>query len=177
MLLTQVEIEGGRFHAEQVSLGDILAKSAKRAGRLAVARRVGIEIPHGEIGWTIGERELLTRAWTALLETAVKVSTAGEAVQVKVCELDDVVVLALDTQSGIIPPAVLPGFFLPFTMSEASTCAGSLGLDPAMARRILSLWSSSVTAENLTPSGVRFTVRCPRAAKSQSVAAIEVSGG
>jgi two-component system sensor histidine kinase/response regulator len=164
VLLTQVAMEGGRFHAEPLPLTEILKAATGRAERLAAARRVRLQIPQFDSGWTSGDRELLTRAWQALLETAVKFSIAGDTVTVTANESE----VVIDAPSGTIPGAALSNFFHPFGISEASTSAGSLGLDPAMAKRILSLWGNAVEIGNLAPCGVRITVRGARAALRQS---------
>lgn len=159
LLLTQIEIEGGSFQAGEVCLGEILASAAYRATALAGVRKVRIEIPPGEVGCTTGNRELLVRAWQALLETAVRFAAAGDTVVVSVKRIGDAIALAIEAGSGTIPDAALPHFFELFEIDESSTAAGDLGLDPAMAKRILSLWGSSVEVENLEPEGIRISVR------------------
>jgi two-component system, sensor histidine kinase and response regulator len=166
VLLTQIEIAGGVFQAAEVSLGDVLATAAERASQLAAARRVRIKIPQYEVGWTTGDRELLVRAWQALLENGVRFAVEGDSVAVTSQFAGDSLALFIDTPSGTIPDGALPHFFHLFGISEASTAAGSLGLDPAMAKRILCLWGSSVEVENLAPCGIRIAVRCPLVARA-----------
>jgi K+-sensing histidine kinase KdpD len=78
---------------------------------------------------------------------------------------EDCIALAIETATGAIPADVLPLFFHLFGINEASTAAGHLGLEPAMAKRILFLWGGTVEAENREGGGVRITVRCPRASQ------------
>jgi two-component system sensor histidine kinase/response regulator len=80
VLLTQIEIAGGAFQASELSLGEVLKSAAERASQLAASRRVHIVIPRYEVGWTTGDRELLVRAWQALLETGVRFAAAGDSV-------------------------------------------------------------------------------------------------
>jgi K+-sensing histidine kinase KdpD len=94
-----------------------------------------------------------------LIETAVRFSAAGDTVEISAKRIGDAMALAIDAGSGTIPDAALPHFFELFEIDESSTAAGDLGLDPAMAKRILSLWGSSVEVENLEPEGIRFSVR------------------
>lgn len=161
LLLTQIEMEGASFRAGVVSLREALASASERAARLARLRTVCIEIPTEHCGWTNGNRELLVRAWQALLETAIRFAAAGDTVAVTARELAGAVSIAIDTPSGSIPENALPKFFDLFGIGEATTEAGSLGLDPAMARRILGLWGSAVEVRNSFPSGIRIAVRCP----------------
>ncbi|HEX3745344.1 MAG TPA: hybrid sensor histidine kinase/response regulator [Bryobacteraceae bacterium] len=161
LLLTQIEIEGGRFQAADVNLSDVLETAAGRADPLARSRRVRIDTPPYSLGWTTGNREMLVRAWQALLETAARFAIAGDAVTVAAHELQEAVELAIDAPNGSIPESALPQFFHVFGIGEATTVAGSLGLDPAMAKRIFALWGSAVGVENSFPRGIRITVRCP----------------
>jgi len=163
LLLTQIEIDGGRFRTELLCLGDILAGAAQLASQFAEARGVRIEIPNEEIGWTTGNRDALLRAWRALIETAVKFSMKGDEVIVSHNRSVEDIVLLIDTGAGAIPAADLAGFFDLFATAESSTQAGSLGLDPAVAGRIISLFGGSLGVENLAPSGIRIRVHCPRA--------------
>jgi hypothetical protein len=48
-------------------------------------------------------------------------------------------------------------FFEIFSIGEAMTPCGEMGLDPPLAHRILSLFGGSVTAENRQPVGIRLT--------------------
>jgi DNA-binding response OmpR family regulator len=171
LLLTQIEVEGGRFQAGEVNLREVLTAAAERAAKLAAARRVRVEAPQEPVEWTTGNRELLVRAWQALLETAVRFSGAGDSVTVRSENLQDAIGIVIDTSTGTIPGSALPHFFHLFGLDESSTAAGHLGLEPAMAKRILCLWGSSVEVENREPAGIRISVRCPRADRARSLTA------
>ncbi len=164
LLLTQIEVEGGKFQAETVPLGDVLTRAAGRAAVVAISRMVEIEIPRGDLGRVTGNRDLLVTAWRALLETAVRFCVPNDSVVVSSRELADEIAVSIDTATGAIPAAALPCFFHLFAVNEANSGAGDLGLEPAMAKRILFLWGSSVEVENLKPRGIRISVRCPRSA-------------
>jgi C4-dicarboxylate-specific signal transduction histidine kinase len=45
-----------------------------------------------------------------------------------------------------------------FSIGEAITPGGDLGLGPPVSQRILSLFGGSITVENLEPSGIQLTV-------------------
>jgi len=58
-----------------------------------------------------------------------------------------------------IPSAVLPKFFDLFSVEEASTPGKDLGLGPAVAYRILSLFGASVSLANQNdPPGIRLII-------------------
>jgi len=64
----------------------------------------------------------------------------------------------IDCEGKTIPAEVLPKFFALFSVSEASTSAGDLGLGPAVAHRILSLFGASLTVTNRELEGIRLLV-------------------
>jgi len=49
-------------------------------------------------------------------------------------------------------------FFDLFSIGDASTPGGDLGLGPPVAYRILSLFDASVSVANRDPSGIRLTI-------------------
>lgn len=170
LLLTQIEIEEGRFQSEEVCIQQLMQGAAQRAGRLSANRHVVIEVPQQEMGWTIGNPQMLIRAWQALLETAVKFSRPGGSVRIRPKQQSGAMELAVETTTGTIPAPALADFFHLFGVSESASPAGNLGLDPAMAKRVLVLWGNTVEVENLDPDGIRISVRCPLARKPAEIA-------
>jgi K+-sensing histidine kinase KdpD len=100
---------------------------------------------------------LLTRALRALLETAVKFSAERQAVRV-LHPSTDIVGVVIESFGRVIPAGALSRFFELFSIGEAITVGGDLGLGPKVASRILSLFSGSVTVENREPSGIQIRV-------------------
>jgi K+-sensing histidine kinase KdpD len=64
----------------------------------------------------------------------------------------------IESHGRTIPGPALEKFFDLFAISEASTPGGDLGLGPAVASRILSLFGASVSVANLDPSGIRLII-------------------
>jgi len=58
----------------------------------------------------------------------------------------------------LIPEKLIPQFFDVLSIGEAIVPGGDLGLRPAVAERIISLFGGSVTVENLDPNGIRLNV-------------------
>jgi C4-dicarboxylate-specific signal transduction histidine kinase len=59
---------------------------------------------------------------------------------------------------GRIPESAIVNFFQVFSIGDAITPGGDLGLGPPVAQRILSLFGGSITVKNLEPSGIQMTV-------------------
>jgi CheY-like chemotaxis protein len=123
----------------------------------AQSRGVALELEPEEAGCVIAKRDLLLKAMQALLETAVKFSNAGDVVRVK-CQAVLNGVQVFIRGSGRIPESAIANFFQVFSIGEAITPGGDLGLGPPVSQRILSLFGGSITAENLEPSGIQLTV-------------------
>ena len=157
LLLTQIEVEGETFASTPVSLSAALTRAVDEVDEFAKFRQVTIEPPPASLGFVLGEEDLIVRALRALLETAVKFSTAGEAVGLEFQAASDSACVLIDSHGLTIPVPLLDTFFELFSISEASTPGGDLGLGAPAASRILSLFGGSISVENREPPGIRLT--------------------
>jgi two-component system sensor histidine kinase/response regulator len=158
MLLTQIEVEGGAFPLSPICLGSILCLAIEQASAFAQSRQVVLEPVPSEIGLVLGEQGLLAKAMQALIETAVKFSEARETVRLACQPAADAFEVTIESRGRTIPAPAIPKFFDVFTIGEALTPGGDLGLGPSVAFRILSLFGGSVKVENQVPAGIRLTV-------------------
>jgi two-component system, sensor histidine kinase and response regulator len=158
MLLTQIDVKREGFLAGPVKLSMALQRAVGLTTELAEGRQVKLgPLSCGE-GIVVGEEELLVKALHALLETAVKFSEHGQSVRIA-CRADsDPIVVTIDSYGKAIPMDQVSKFFDLFSISEASTPGGDLGLGPPVAYRILALFDGDVTVSNRDPSGIRLTV-------------------
>ena len=160
LLLTQIQVEAERFTPKPLPLDSILTRALDRATPFANSRQVTIQsIQSSPAGRTLilGEEELLVKALQSLLETGVKFSKSGQSVQVSCSGHSDAVQVTIQSAAGRIPAVAIAKFFEIFSIGEAMTPGGEMGLDPPIAHRILSLFGGSVTAENRHPAGIRLT--------------------
>jgi len=162
MLLCQIEVEGAKFAPRPVSLDLILEKARAKAGEFAKSRAVSLEIAPGGTGEVSGHDDLLTKAFQALLETAVKFSNREATVRLSARPTPAGVGLAIEATGRAIPPPALPRFFDVLAIGESITPGGDLGLGPPVADRILSLFGGSVTVANREPPGIRFQIELKR---------------
>jgi two-component system sensor histidine kinase/response regulator len=157
MLLTQIDVERERFPAGTVDLSLALKRSVGLTTELAQERQVRLDpLPCGE-GMVVGEEELLVKALHALIETAVKFSERGQAVRI-VCQDSDPIVVTIDSHGKAIPMDQISKFFDIFSISQASSPGGDLGLGPPVAYRILALFGGTITVANRDSSGIRLTL-------------------
>jgi two-component system sensor histidine kinase/response regulator len=157
LLLKQVELEGNNFELAHANLSTVLKRALDQVTECARSRRVILESLPSDFGFVIGEENLLIRALQALLGTAVKFSNQDEAVRLRCEAATDSVNLIVESVGQTIPESIVSKFFDLFSISEAATSGGDLGMGPSVAYRILSLFGGGVTVENLNPAGLRFT--------------------
>jgi DNA-binding response OmpR family regulator len=159
LLLTQIDVSGERFKSAEISsLSAMLGQAIEKTAEFASSRKVTLMPPPLDIGRVAGNEDLLIRAVQALLETAVKFSAEGEVVRLSSeAELDSRKVF-VEARGRTIPSPLLAKFFDLFSIGEAITPGGDLGLSPPLAFRVLSLFGGSVSVANLEPPGIRLTI-------------------
>jgi signal transduction histidine kinase len=159
LLLTQIDVSGEQFKSGQVSIRSVLSLSMDRIAEFAGSRRVAITPPPAILDLAVqGDEALLVRAFQVLLETAVGFSEVGETVRLMQEALPDSFKVIIESRGETVPIAVLPKFFDLFSIEESSTPGRDLGLGPAVASRILSLFGGSISVANRDPSGIRLTI-------------------
>jgi two-component system sensor histidine kinase/response regulator len=158
LLLTQIDVTRDRFRSAPVSLHGALNRAIEKTVEFAASRRVVLTRPSTDLGLVLGDEDLLVRALHALLETAVKFSQEGETVRLAHEAIPGSIKVILEGYGRTIPDPVLPKFFDVFSVGEASTPGKDLGLAPAVAYRILSLFGASVSVANIGSSGIRLTI-------------------
>jgi two-component system sensor histidine kinase/response regulator len=158
MLLTEIDINGERFKAAQVSLYTALSRAVDKTAEFAQSRSVSLTPPTLGPDLVLGDEDLLVRAFHALLETAVKFSETGETVRLSSDVSPDSRRVIIESQGRTIPIPLVAKFFDIFSIAETITPGGDLGLGPPMAHRILSLFGASVSVSNRDPSGIRLTI-------------------
>jgi two-component system sensor histidine kinase/response regulator len=165
LLLTEIDVNAEQFRSAQVRFQAALSQAIEKTAEFAQSHRVTFPPPVACPDLVLGDTELLVRALHALLETAVRFSAEGAAVRLAHEAGPDLLKVTVETSGKKIPAGALPGFFDLFSLGEASTPGKDMGLGPAVAHRILSLFGSSVSVENRNPSGIRLTICLQRCDK------------
>jgi two-component system sensor histidine kinase/response regulator len=159
LLLTQIDVSGERFKSAEVfSLSAMVGQALEKTAEFARSRQVTLMPSPLDMGLVAGNEDLLVRALQSLVETAVKFSEKGEAIRLSSQTTRDSRKVIIEASGRIIPSPLLAKFFDLFTMGEAITPGGDLGLSAPLAFRILSLFGGSVSVANLEPPGIRLTI-------------------
>ncbi len=156
LLLTQIDVNEEAFGPAPVALNSVLNRAIERTAEFACSRHVTINQPSADLGFIQGEEDLLVRALHALLETAVKFSEENKAVQIADELSSDSITLIIESYGKTIPQQSISRFFDVFSIGEAITPGGDLGLGPALASRILSLFGGRLTVANRESSGIQL---------------------
>jgi two-component system sensor histidine kinase/response regulator len=164
LLLTQIDVKREWFRSAPVSLSVALNRAVQATVEFAESRRVTVIPPPVDSSLVVGNPDLLVRALNSLLEAAVKFSEEGGTVRLSHEVIDDSPAVIIESHGRTIPIPAMVRFFEVFAIGEALTPGGDLGLGPALASRILSLFGASVSVANRDPSGIRLTILLKRAA-------------
>jgi CheY-like chemotaxis protein/signal transduction histidine kinase len=165
LLLTQIDVSREQFRSGQASLSVVLNRAIEGTVSFAEPRYVMLGPAPERLGLVVGDEDLLTRAFQALLETAVKFSEKGEIVRLSSELRPDSLGVIIETHGRTIPGPALGKFFELFSISGAITPGGDLGLAAPVAARILALFGASVRVTNREPPGIRLTISLRDAAR------------
>jgi two-component system sensor histidine kinase/response regulator len=163
LLLTQIDVKREQFRAAPVSLSTTLACAIERTAEFAESRQVTIAPPPPNLDLVLADESLLARALQALLETAVKFSKKGTTVQLTSDLAATAPTLMIESHGSTIPAPALEKIFDLFSIGEAITSGGDLGVGLPLAYRVLSLFGASLAVANRESSGIRMTISLRKA--------------
>lgn len=160
LLLARMDVHAWEMEATPVSLGDALHSAVEAAAQFAASRGVSISLQAAATDFVAADPELLVRSLRSLLETAVKFCKPGGTIELARQTAGDSATITIDSHGWTVSPDALPKFFDIFSIGDTLTPGGDLGLGPAVAHRILSLFGATVSVANRELSGIRLTVSC-----------------
>jgi two-component system sensor histidine kinase/response regulator len=159
LLLTQIDVARPKLKSDSVSLSQVLNRAVERTKEFAESRHVALRSSSLDLGRIPGGEDLLVRGFQALLETAVRFSEKGGTVFLRREDFFGQLRLFIDSEGRTLPQAAMGKFFDVFSIAEADTPGGELGLGPPLAHRILSLFGADVSVANRDdPAGIRLAV-------------------
>jgi DNA-binding response OmpR family regulator len=158
LLLTEIDVNREGFSSAPVLFNRVLSRAIESAAEFALSRHVKLPRPSEEPDLVAGDEDLLVRAFQALLETAVKFSEKDGTVRISRDVVPDSSRALIESRGRTIPESALGKFFDLFSIGEAITPGGDLGVGPPLAHRILSLFGASVSVANLHPPGIELSI-------------------
>jgi DNA-binding response OmpR family regulator len=158
LLLTQIDVHSDQFRSAPVSLSTALRRATEGTTEFAESKEVIVTTPSADMGLILADENLLVRALQALIETAVKFSEKGGVVGLSSEVAAGSRRIIIESQGRTVRDAALGKFFELFSIGEALTPGGDLGVGPPLAYRILSLFGGSVSIANRDTAGIRLTI-------------------
>ena len=163
-LLTLQRIEGatGELPLRRIDLRIAVDRAAAMLEPLLEHRRVTFEVT-GSAPNVLGDVDRLQQVVANLVDNATRIVGEGGTVSVNLTADGGFTVLTVTDDGPGIPADDLPNLFDRFYRSDSSRTrtSGGAGLGLSIVRAIVTAHAGSITAENLEPSGSRFTVRLP----------------
>lgn len=160
VLLARAEASAIRFHpTDLVALAQQGCDDFWTQGQ---AHHISISFEeHPESAWTIGDAELLTRAWCNLLDNAIKYSPGHTAIACRIARENDIWVMTVSDQGFGIEEAQLVQLFQPFVRLPGAERQGGAGLGLALVKTVAQRHGGVVVVSSQRPGGTTFALRLP----------------
>jgi len=159
----RAETEPEALRSEDVSVEGLLMNIAADCSIEANDRHCVLNVDANNVGSILGSPELLRSALENIVRNAIRHSPEGSTIDIlaKRDAVDGVRISVRDRGAGV-PDAALEKIFQPFyrVESDRDRNTGGTGLGLAIAKRIITVHSGSVKAENSHP-GLRVEVSLP----------------
>jgi DNA-binding response OmpR family regulator len=159
LLLSQIGVGATVGVQQQCQLEELVSTARANAAAFAQFRRVQFAPVPSDLGLVHGMPDYLVRALQSMLETAVKFARSDSLVRLAKATAPGEISLLIEADGQGIPPEMVPRFFQLLAIAEPITSGGDLGLGPAVAARVVSLYGGAVSVDNLSRPGIRLTVR------------------
>ncbi|OXJ19924.1 histidine kinase [Burkholderia sp. AU6039] len=151
-----------------VSANDLATEAVDHLWHSANAKRIRVEGPHyeGDDVFVSGNRDMLLRALTNLLDNAIKYSDEETVVDVWIAADDRQVTMTVQDQGIGIPADALPRLFEPFFQVDGShrDASRGVGLGLPFVKAVVVRHGGSIDVTSTPGQGSRFIVRLPRTA-------------
>jgi heavy metal sensor kinase len=165
LLLARAD-EGTPLQFGPVNLDDVAVDAAERIAERAARQQVELVVTADERCPVRGDASWLLQLVTNLLDNALRHTSAGGRVSLRVAPDNDEIVLAVaDTGAGIAPEH-LPRLFERFYRADVarSRATGGAGLGLAICAWIAQTHEGQLSVESELGVGTTFTLRLPRLA-------------
>lgn len=169
-MLTLAKTRAGTriLRLSQLSANDLVMDSMENCQALATLRKVQFSAALAMYGDddrepnVHGDRRMLVVMIDNILRNSIRVSPAGEKVQVAVVVFDDHVAISVSDRGPGIPAAQLDAVFKDFkSIPVRGARNGGAGIGLAIARSVAELHGGQIAASNRPEGGACFTVKLP----------------
>ena len=159
--LALIDVEAEGFAASPLRLAQVLRSAVEMSCILAPGSKVGADVDAVEDIAVDGDLELLKRAFTDLLLTAVHCVATGEPITLETRVSDGLAHVAIGTQGSPLSVEALATFFEVGGQRMLLKHGGDFGLGAALASRIIRLFNGHVAVRNGAGRGIVMDVALP----------------
>jgi signal transduction histidine kinase len=162
-LLVLARSQRGLDHREPIDLAVLVVESTEAHESVAAAKRVRLDVSAHPAPIT-GDRSLVERLVTNLVENAIRHNTIGGSVQLSVRQHDGDAILQVDNTGPLVEPAQVARLLEPFQRATNRRTAddGGLGLGLSIVAAVADAHDATLTARAQPRGGLDIVVRFPR---------------
>jgi signal transduction histidine kinase len=161
-LLTLARSDRGLAARELVDLEAAAQDAIDQSSMIARASKVVIEADLSAAP-TLGDRVLVERVASNLVDNAVRYNMTGGSVQVKTGTDHGVSYLSVTNTGPLVPDSKVASLFEPFTRLDERVSNGEgAGLGLSIVASVISAHSGQLQADALAGGGLKMTVRFPK---------------
>ncbi len=167
LLLTKIKLTEHNFILAPTSVNQAMMSAINLSTSFADGREVSIGTPPDIKEMVNGDLGLLSKALSSLIKTAIKFSNKNKSISFSYKPLPTKICVKIRAEGLTIPEDRIPQFFEVFSISEAITPGGDLGLAPPVAEALIKLFDGAVSVANHDGPGVLFTVSLKKSIADQ----------
>lgn len=161
LTLAHSEAADGALEWHPVELNALVQQASETWQKVANDKGISLELPSQQPVWVRGEKRLLSRLVSNLLDNAIRYSPTGGKVSVRAEQWrNKACLLVQDTGPGI-PPGEIPDIFDRFFKSSSPRGTLSTGLGLGLCRWIAEIHHGRIEVASPPGQGAAFTVWFP----------------
>lgn len=163
VLLAQIHVTSDNFKSEIVDIETLLEECCHLESHVAKGKTIELDLRGNTGPFKVrGNCNLYDKALKLLLKTALCFTKVGQEVTIYIEETKDELCLTFCGRGNSIDEKCLSSFFDVFSSVRSQTYAEVLGLSPALAERIFSLYGGKLSITNAAKyEGVEISLQIP----------------
>lgn len=160
-LLTLARLDNRESYQETsiIEINELLKQASEKMKKMAEAKniKINLNLTHEKLQ-VKADRDQLIRAFSNIIENAIKYSPSSSSVGISSYIEDRKFLVSVTDEGPGIPPESLPHIFERFYRADSSRSTEGFGLGLSIAKSALENCSASIKAENTPGSGARFII-------------------
>ena len=160
LLLSKLENQSIQTGQERYSLDEQIREGILALEAAWEPKNIEFDVDLDSVVY-LGNKNIMHHVWSNLLSNAIKFSPNGGTVKMRLKKKDGKVIFVLEDQGPGLSEEAQKHLFDKFYQADTSHKEEGNGLGLALVKNILTLCGGSISAENVTDGGCRFTVTLP----------------